>query len=69
MWGRLIRMQRYRGDIDAILYVVAEAGPDQAIAALRSFYPDVELDFEDLGRASHKTIEHLGLKPGELAKV
>jgi hypothetical protein len=67
--GRVIRVRKYRSDMDAAIYVVAAAERDKAVGILQSNLSRPDDEYEDLGRVSDKLISALNLKPGEFARL
>ena len=67
--GRLIRVRKYRSDMDAAIYVVATAERDKAVGILRNGLSRPDDEYEDLGRVSDTLMTALNLKPGEFSKL
>ena len=67
--GQLIRVQAFRGDPDATIYVVAEPKVEKAIDILRTALARPQAEYEDLGRVSDPLLDTLALKPGMFTKT
>jgi hypothetical protein len=67
--GRLIRVQKYRSDPTAIIYVVAEANGTAAIEVLKKALEHVGGEYEDLGRVNDSLIDALNLKAGQFGRL
>jgi hypothetical protein len=67
--GRLIRVQNYRGDPTATIYVVAEANGTAAIDVLKKAFAHVGGEYEDLGRVNDSLIDALNLKAGQFGRL
>ena len=63
-FGRLIRVQAYRTDPTAKIYVVAEPEAEKAIDILRVALARPDEDYEDLGRVADALLNALSLRPG-----
>ena len=68
-FGRLIRVQAYRGDVEATVYVVAEAEVEKAVDILKIALARPHDEYEDLGRVTDKLLNALGLQPGQFART
>lgn len=68
-FGRLVRVSGHRSDPDAVIYVVAEADPTQAIRIVKAKLERFEGEFEDLGRVSGDLLRALGLNSGDMVKT
>ena len=68
-FGRLIRVQAYRADPDATLYVVAEPEAEKAINILKVALARPDDDYEDLGRVTDALLDALSLEPGMFARA
>jgi hypothetical protein len=66
-FGRLIRVQAYRTDPTAKIYVVAEPEAEKAIDILRVALARPDEDYEDLGRVTDALLNALSLQPGMFA--
>lgn len=72
--GRLVRVGKYAGDREAVVYVVAIAAANQAVALInravvRPSGQGDDLRIEDLGRVSEALLEALGLSAGEFTRA
>jgi hypothetical protein len=72
--GRLVRVGKYAGDREAVVYVVAIAAANRAIALInravvRPSGQGDDLRIEDLGRVSEALLEALGLSAGEFTRA
>ena len=67
--GRLIRVQNYRSDPTAIIYVVAEANGTAAIDVLKKALAHAGGEYEDLGRVNDSLIDALNLKAGQFGRL
>jgi hypothetical protein len=67
--GRLIRVQNYRGDPTAIIYVVVEANGTAAIDILKKTLAHISAEYEDLGRVNDSLIDTLNLKAGQFGRL
>jgi hypothetical protein len=67
-FGRLIKVGRFRGDPEAVIYVVAEADPVAAMDLVR-VKAEAAHDLEDLGRVTSALLEALNLPPGGMART
>jgi hypothetical protein len=63
-FGRLIRVQAYRTDPNAKIYVVAEPKAEKAINILKAALARPDDDYEDLGRVADALLNALSLRPG-----
>lgn len=59
--GRLIRVSKYRGDPNAVAYIVATPDAAKAMDILRSAICKPGDDIEDLGRVSEPLLAALNL--------
>jgi hypothetical protein len=69
LFGRLIKVSKFRGDPEATIYAVAESDPEKAIRLVRLKLPGGGLEYEDLGRVTGALLTALNLKAGEVAKT
>jgi hypothetical protein len=67
--GRLIRVQNYRRDPTAMIYVVVEANGTTAVDILKKALAHVESEYEDLGRVNDSLIDALNLKAGQFGRL
>jgi hypothetical protein len=67
--GRLIRVEKYRGDAKAVAYIVAVANPAKAIDLIRKKAADPADDVQDLGRVSAALLKGLDLPVGEFVRA
>jgi len=67
--GRLIRVQNYRSDPAAIIYVVAESNGTAAIDILKKAFAHASSEYEDLGRVNDSLIDAMNLKAGQFARL
>jgi hypothetical protein len=65
--GRLIRVEKYRGDANAVTYIVAIANPTKAIDLIRKKV--AADDIQDLGRVSAALLKALELSLGEFVRA
>lgn len=68
-FGRLVRLSKYRGDPNAIAYLIAIPQPEEAISVIRQNVGELDDEIEDLGRVSHSLLQALDLSPGEFVRV
>jgi hypothetical protein len=68
-FGRLIRVQAFRTDPDAKIYVVAEPEAEKAINILKAALARPDDDYEDLGRVTGALFNALSLQPGMFARA
>jgi len=68
-FGRLIRVGSHRGDVNAVIYVVAEADAAQALRIVKTKLEQFRGEVEDLGRVSSDLLRTLGLNPGEMIET
>ena len=64
-YGRLIRVSRYRGDPNAVAYIVAVSGILGAREIVRRKIGVSGSDIHDLGHVSDAEIKALNLMPGD----
>jgi hypothetical protein len=67
--GRLIRVQKYRSDPLATIYIVAEPQGTKAIALLQKTLSRPHEEYEDLGPVNDSMIIELGLRRGDFARL
>lgn len=67
--GRLIRVGKYRGDPNAVAYIVALSDPTLAIDVIRKKVGSPGDEFEDLGRVSGDLLKALNLLSGDYARA
>jgi hypothetical protein len=67
--GRLIRVEKYRGDPRAVAYIVAVADPDEAIALIRKEAAAADDEIRDMGRVSDALSNSLKLQAGEFIRA
>jgi hypothetical protein len=67
--GRLIRVSKFRGELNSTLYVVAIAAPSQAIAAIRAQAATPDHEVDDLGGVSGALLESMNLLSGKFKRV
>lgn len=67
--GRLIRVSKYRGDSEAVSYLVAVPDKAKAIELITSQAASAGDDVEDLGRVSEALITAMHLPPGHFVAV
>jgi hypothetical protein len=67
--GRFIRVGKYRGDPNAVAYIVALADPAMAIDLIKKKLGTPGDEFEDLGRVSHDLLKALHLLPGDFTRA
>ncbi len=63
--GRLIRVGKYRGDPNAVAYIVALLDPVAAIDLIRKKAAAPDDLIEDVGRVSDALLTALNLLPGD----
>jgi hypothetical protein len=63
--GRLLRVSKYRGDPNAIAYIVAIPESAKAIEAVRQKVGTVGGEFEDVARVSDALLQAFNISPGE----
>ena len=68
LFGRLIRVGDRRTGSD-VVYVVAEADPDQAMEIIRRNVAGPHVALEDLGRVNDRLLTALGLQPGQFTRT
>lgn len=66
--GRLIRVSKYRGDPQAVAYLVAVPDKAGAIDLISGTASQGE-DIEDLGRVSEQLLMAMSLAPGEFIRI
>jgi len=69
VFGRLVRVQRHRGDPAATIYVVAEPEAEKAIRILKNALSRLNDDYEDLGRVTDSLLDALSLQPGMFTRT
>jgi hypothetical protein len=69
LFGRLIKVSKFRSDPEAAIYAVAEADPEKAIRLVKLKLPGGGWECEDVGRVTAALLTALNLKPGEVAKT
>ena len=67
--GRLIRVSKYRGDPEAVAYLVAVPDKAEAIDIVKAKAGKTGEEIEDLGRVSEALIKALSLAPGEFIPI
>ena len=67
--GRLIRVSKYRGDPEAVSYLVAVPDKAEALEIVKANAGRPGDEIEDLGRVSEALIKALSLAPGEFLPV
>jgi hypothetical protein len=67
--GRLIRVSKYRGDPQAVAYVVAMPDKARAIELITQKATNPGDEIEDLGKVSEALITAMSLAPGEFMRV
>ena len=67
--GRLIRVGKYRGDANAIIYIVAISNPTKAVDRIRDNTANTADEIQDLGRVSANLLAALKLLPGEYIRA
>jgi hypothetical protein len=67
-FGRMVRVGR-RSDVDAVIYVVAEADSAQALRIVKTKLERFDAEVEDLGRVSSDLVRTLQLNPGDIIKT
>ena len=67
--GRLIRVEKYRGDANSVAYIVAIANPSKAVDLIREKAADAADEIQDLGRVSAALVTALDLLPSEFIRV
>lgn len=68
-WGRLIRVGKYRGDREAVSYLVAAPEGDDAIKLVQNKLGLVGHTVDDLGRVSEALLQGLKLSAGEIVRA
>jgi hypothetical protein len=68
-FGRLVRVSRFRGDPDALAYIVAIANPADAMDVIRTKIAEPGYMIEDLGRVSDALLRSLNLSSGEFVRA
>lgn len=69
LFGRLIKVTKFRGDPEATIYAVAEPDREKAIRLVRLKLPGGGREYEDLGRVTGALLMALNLEPGAIAKT
>lgn len=69
MFGRLIRKSAYRGDPNAISYIVAATDPTEAIALIKSTFGDPGDEIKEVCRVSGPLIRALNLLDGDFVRL
>jgi len=67
--GRLIRVGKYRGDTNAIIYIVAISNPAKAVNLIRENTASIGDEIQDLGRVSSNLLAALKLLPGDYIRA
>jgi hypothetical protein len=67
--GRLIRVSKYRGDAEAVAYIVAVPDKATAIEIVRSKVASSSYEIEDLGPVSEALINAMSLEPGSFTPM
>jgi hypothetical protein len=67
-FGRMVRVGR-RSDVDAVIFVVAEADSAQALRIVKTKLERFDAEVEDLGRVSSDLVRTLQLNPGDIIKT
>ena len=67
--GRLIRVSKYRGDPDAVAYVVALADAAGAVELIRAQASVPGDEIEDLGRVTDALLTALKLGTGQFMRA
>ena len=67
--GRLIRVGKYRGDTNAIIYIVAVSNPNKAVNLIRDKTANPVDEVQDLGRVSANLLSALKLLPGDYVRA
>jgi hypothetical protein len=67
--GRLIRVEKYRGDPKAVAFIVAIADPDAAVALIREKAAAPGDEIRDMGRVSDALLNSLKLTAGEFIRA
>ena len=67
--GRLIRVEKYRGDAKAVIFIVAITNPSKAVDPIRKKAADPADEVQDLGRVSAALLTALKLLPGEFVRA
>jgi hypothetical protein len=67
-FGRLIRVGDRRAGPD-VVYVVAEADPEQAMEIIRRNVTGPGVELEDLGRVNEGLLRALGLQQGQFTRT
>jgi hypothetical protein len=67
--GRLIRVSKYRGDPQAVAYLVAVANKAEALELIKAKIGQLGEEIEDLGRVSEALITAMSLAPGDLIPI
>jgi hypothetical protein len=64
--GRLIRVGKYRGDTNAIIYIVAISNPTKAVNLIRENTANTADEIQDLGRVSANLLAALKAAAGRV---
>jgi hypothetical protein len=67
--GRLIRVSRYRGDPEAVAYLVAMPEKTEAIDLIANQAAGAGDEIEDMGRVSEALITAMHLPPGQFVPL
>jgi hypothetical protein len=67
--GRLIRVSKFRGELNSALYVVAIAVPSEAIAAIRARAATPDHEVDDLGGVSDALLVSMNLANGQFKRL
>jgi hypothetical protein len=62
-------VRAHRGDVEAMVYVVAEAEVEKAVDILKIVLARPHDEYEDLGRVTDILLNALGLQPGQFART
>ena len=67
--GRLIRVGKYRGDANAVAFIVAISDPSEAVELIREKVAGPADEIQDLGRVSAALLTALALWSGEFIRT
>jgi hypothetical protein len=67
--GRLVRKSQFRGDRQAMLYIVAVSNAEQAIEIIRTKAAGPNEHVEDLGRVTGFLVQAFHLGRGEFIRI
>ena len=62
-------MANWRGDPEAVIYVVAEADPSKAMEIIKFGVAGLNVELEDLGRVTDNLLNALALEPGKFTRT